>query len=86
MTALLALAGEAKFDGAERRVHVRVAAGERELREHGEHDLKVSNAPAYWIDLCNDKWQAVIVTPEGWQVVDRPPVMFARTATMKALP
>jgi hypothetical protein len=33
---------------------------------------------AIWVDLSNDKWQAVKITPQGWEVVDNPPILFRR--------
>jgi phage/plasmid primase-like uncharacterized protein len=69
-TALATIEGKAKFDGDERRTHLRVASLEG----------------AVWIDLCNEAWQAVEVTATGWRVVDAPPLHFIRTATMRALP
>lgn len=69
-SALATLTGQAKFEGEQKSAHVRVAC----------------QAGAYWIDLCNDAWQAVKVTADGWRVVDNPPVMFARFSSMRALP
>ncbi|KXU89939.1 hypothetical protein CI15_07105 [Paraburkholderia monticola] len=69
-TALATIEGKAKFDGDQRRTHLRVASVEG----------------AVWIDLCNDAWQAVEVTTTGWRIVDAPPLLFIRTATMRALP
>ncbi|MCW7540661.1 hypothetical protein OOT46_22845 [Aquabacterium sp. A7-Y] len=40
----------------------------------------------YVIDLCDEHWQAVHVTPDGWRIVSRSPVLFTRTASMRALP
>lgn len=68
--AIATLAGQAKFEGEERRVHLRVA----------EHD------GAYWQDLCDREWRAVRITAAGWEVVADPPVMFTRTQAMRALP
>lgn len=39
-----------------------------------------------YIDLCNDKRQAIRVTKDGWSVVDTPPIRFRRRRGMKALP
>lgn len=69
-TAIATLAGKAKFDADERPVHIRVAC-------HGG---------AFWIDLCDDEWRAVKVTPSGWEIVANPPVHFMRTSSMRALP
>lgn len=68
--ALATLEGKALFDGPERTVHIRLAYHEG----------------AIYLDLANDAWQAVEVTPEGWKVVERPPARFRRTPGMLALP
>ena len=61
---------QAMFDGSEHPVHVRVA----------EHDGKV------YLDLCNPDWQAVEISPSGWQVIAELPVKFRRSAGMLPLP
>ena len=71
--ALGVLEGRALYDGQEHPVHVRVA-------RHGG---------AIWLDLANDQWQAVRITPAGHQVVDMagdPPVRFRRANGMLPLP
>ena len=65
-----ALNGKAKFDGEEKPVYMRVA----------KHDGD------YWLDLCNDEWQAVKITRTGWQVINAPDVLFIRGDYMRALP
>ena len=65
-----ALNGQAKFDGDEKPVYMRVA----------KHDGE------YWLDLCNDEWQAVKITSTGWQVINAPEVLFIRGDNMRALP
>lgn len=69
-SALNTLAGIGKFDGPEVKVWLRVA-------KHDGH---------YFLDLCNDAWQAVEISADGWQVLDHPPVRFRRTPTMRPLP
>ncbi|MBF0371588.1 MAG: primase C-terminal domain-containing protein [Magnetococcales bacterium] len=64
------LSGIAKFDGAEIETWIRVAKHEN----------------TYYIDLCNDKWEAVAVTDSGWEVVSSPRVKFRRTKAMRPLP
>ena len=64
------LEARAQFEGQEHKVHVRVA--------HTEE--------AIYLDLCNGQWQAVKITPEGWQVVTDPPVKFRRSKGMAPLP
>lgn len=68
--ALLVIEAKAINEGNQYDVHVRVA-------EHGG-DI--------YLDLCNDNWQSVQVTTDGWSVVDDPPVRFRCAKAMKALP
>ena len=45
-------------------------------------------APAedgFWIDLCDDKWCAIKVTKEGWQIVKNPPILFKRYSHQRPL-
>jgi hypothetical protein len=64
------LEARATYDGATIAVHIRVA----------EKD------GAIYLDLCNDAWEAVRITPTGWLVVADPPVKFRRTSGMQPLP
>lgn len=41
---------------------------------------------AIYLDLCNEKWEAVKVTPSGWEIVNDPPVKFRRAKGMLPLP
>jgi hypothetical protein len=68
--ALGLLEARAQFDGPEMEVHVRVA----------EHE------DAIYVDLANERWEAVKITPAGWRVVSDPPVRFRRPRGMRALP
>ena len=69
--ALATLKGQAKFEGEQAEVFVRIAKTEA----------------GYWLDLCNDAWQCVQVTATGWAVVagDGAP-LFTRGASMRPLP
>ncbi len=60
----------ARYRGQEHPVFIRTGV-------HGE-DI--------YIDLCNDKWEAVEVSPAGWKVISNPPVRFVRTNGMRPLP
>lgn len=64
------LEGQAIYDGPEHTIHLRVA-------EHGG---------SVYVDLANADWQAVEVSPKGWQVVQEPPVRFRRVKAMLPLP
>lgn len=68
--ALGVLEGKALFDGSERAVYCRLA----------EH------ADSIYLDLANDRWEVVEITPIGWQIVTMPPVKFRRARGMVPLP
>jgi hypothetical protein len=70
--ALGLLEARAQFDGPEREVHVRVAG----------HDGVI------YVDLANERWESVEITPGGWRVVsgEDTPVRFRRPRGMRALP
>jgi len=69
-SALDLLEARAQFDGPERAVHVRVA----------EHSSRI------YLDLADERWRAVEIGPDGWRVVDRPPVRFRRPAGLLPIP
>jgi hypothetical protein len=68
--ALSVLKARARFDGEAHPVHVRLA-------RHKEN---------IYLDLCDDRWNVVEVTPNGWQVTNKTPVRFRRSKGMIALP
>ena len=68
--ALATLAAAGINDGEEVEIQVRAAQDES----------------GYLIDLCDERWRAVRITPHGWQVLDHSPVYFTRTQSMRALP
>lgn len=68
--ALATIAAAGINDGEEIVLHIRVAKDEA----------------GYLIDLCDEQWRAVLVTPRGWRVLDRSPVYFTRTPSMRPLP
>ena len=39
-----------------------------------------------YLDLCNEKWQVVEISWNGWVVLDKSPVRFVRNVGMKPLP
>ena len=69
-SALNVIEAKAHFDAPERIVHVRVGGLEGKL----------------YLDLGDEKWRAVEIDANGWQVIDNPPVRFRRAAGMQALP
>ena len=64
------LEGKALYDGDECPVYTRLA----------EHN------GAIYLALGNAAWQAVEITPSGWQVIATPPVKFRRAKGMLPLP
>lgn len=73
---------------APREDHIRSAQAvlrARALFEGARIDLAVRVAwheGAIYYDLCDDHWRAVKITTEGWQIVDRPPILFRRFSHM----
>ena len=61
---------KARFEGPERKVYRRVATANGSL----------------YLDLCDPAWRAVEVDAKGRRIVDRPPVPFIRSRTMRELP
>ncbi len=69
--ALATLRGQAQFEGEACEVFTRIAKTEA----------------GYWLDLCNDAWQCIQITPTGWAVVEGAGTpLFARSASMRPLP
>lgn len=68
--ALNVIEAQATFDGPEVQVYTRIA----------EADGKI------YLDLCNDKWEAVEISESGWRVLDESPVRFRRAEGMAPLP
>lgn len=50
------------------------------------HTRCAKHGGSYFIDLCNDAWQALRIDAEGFEIMDRPPAYFIRTPGMRALP
>lgn len=68
--AIATINARAMFEGHEERVFLRIAGHEG----------------AVYVDLCNDRWEAVEITAEGRQVVQELPVKFVRNKNLAALP
>lgn len=68
--ALEVLAARAIYEGPETPVSVRVA----------EQDGVI------WVDLCNERWETVRITSEGWFIESNSPVKFIRHRGMLPLP
>lgn len=68
--AMSVLEGKAVHEGDERPIFIRVAEADG----------------AIYLDLCNESWQVVRITAQGWNVIDHSPVIFKRSKTMAALP
>jgi hypothetical protein len=68
--ALDILEGEALVSGQKHPVHVRLAPHEGNII----------------IDLGNDQWDCLQITPHGWTILDTSPVKFRRPKGMEALP
>jgi len=64
------LAVKARHEGPQWQTALRCA-------EHGEN---------IYLDLCDDAWRVIEITPQGWRLTTDPPVRFYRTPHMRALP
>jgi hypothetical protein len=69
--ALRVAEAKAKFNGPERRVHVRIAG---------------RNGNIIYIDLADADWRAIKIDANGWTVVKRPAARFVRSKGMLPLP
>ncbi|OGI20779.1 MAG: hypothetical protein A3B68_09595 [Candidatus Melainabacteria bacterium RIFCSPHIGHO2_02_FULL_34_12] len=61
--ALSILEYKALFEGEEHKLFVRVAK---------------RSSDEYWYDLADNKWKAVQVTQDGWEVIEQVPILFKR--------
>jgi hypothetical protein len=68
--ALGALEARAQFADRVHEVHVRIAA----------------RASHVYLDLANEAWETVEITPAGWRLMADPPVKFRRARAMQLLP
>lgn len=70
-SALNVIESHARFNGAEREVHVRIASqGER----------------CVYVDMCDESWRAIEIDADGWRIVAESPVRFRRAKGMLSLP
>ena len=70
LQALNIIEAQANFDAPVRTVAVRVATLGGKI----------------YLDLCDEAWRVVEISPGGWQVINNPPVRFRRSAGMLPLP
>lgn len=70
-SAINVLESKALFEGRQIKLYNRVAPD--------------PDGDGVWIDMCNDKWQAIHVTAEGWQIIDNPPILFRRYSHQQPL-
>ena len=68
--AIEVLEGKALHEGARIPVHIRLA----------ELDGRI------YLDLANDAWECVEISPSGWSLAPAPPVRFRRSGTLLRLP
>ena len=68
--AIATLDGQARFDGPQRSVHLRMAEADG----------------AIYVDMGDERWRAFKITAEKWCIVGRPKVRFRRPRGYKTLP
>ena len=66
--------------------------------KHSASNTLIAEGPLGWgitpfegnlyIDLCNERWQQIRVSADGWEIIDAAdsPVIFTRTPSMLPLP
>ncbi len=59
---LAVLEGKARYEGTEIKLNNRAAWRDNEL----------------WYDLTNQEWQAVKINKDGWEIIEKPPILFKR--------
>lgn len=70
-TVISTLSGKAVFDGRMVRISTRIAKTDE----------------GYWLDLCNDKWEAVLINENGWSIKSGNSIpLFCRSNSMHAIP
>jgi hypothetical protein len=50
------------------------------------HTRLAADNGAIYLDLCNEPWEAVKITADGWEITSNPSVRFRRTRGMLELP
>jgi len=80
--ALNVLEGSTLFDGDEERVHIRTAFT-GDVSDADDADIPTQSIA---VDLGTPDWKCVVVTAEGWSIVDRSPVWFRRSPGLRPLP
>ena len=70
MSAINVLTGKALGEGKQYTLYNRVAPAEDGI----------------WLDMTDDNWRAIKITPEGWEIVQDPPILFRRYNHQQALP
>ncbi len=61
------------------------AIGKHRGQEFQIHIRCARHEDAYFIDLCDERWRAIRIDKEGWQIVNRPPVHFTRSKNMRPI-
>lgn len=70
-TVISTLSGKAVYEGETVDIYTRIAKTEE----------------GYWLDLCNDRWEAVLINKTGWKVLSGKSVpLFCRSNSMLAIP
>jgi TubC N-terminal docking domain len=69
-SALATIEAMAIHEGSAIDVHVRIAGQGGDI----------------WLDLCNERWEAIHFTNRGWEIIPNPPVKFVRPSGMLPLP
>ena len=69
-TCMRGVAADAEYEGEKAKIYNRIAP----------YDDRV------YLDLANEKWECIEISPKGWKIIQCPPVYFRRTNGMLPLP
>jgi len=70
-TVISTLSGKAVYEGKSVAIYTRIAKTDA----------------GYWLDLCNEKWEAVLINEAGWKVLSGNSIpLFCRSNSMQPIP
>ena len=66
-------------------LNVLTAIAEKGDRIHLYNRVASDGAGGIWLDMTNDQRQAIHITKNGWNIIDRPPILFRRYSHQKPI-
>lgn len=86
--AIQLLEADAEFDKNIKRHRLDLRVRGHNIDNNGNNDYdsneETENFVEIYYDLTNEKWQAAKITPQGWSIVNDPPILFRRHEGVEA--